>query len=231
MRPALLPLFFAACAAEPPPAAPTPPSPVVVEAPAAAPAAAPAEALLSRPLPAIGWRVAVEDGEVNNAELAALHTVLRPCPPSTQEWGARVSEGALRRLGAIVADEGVPDEGVESCLRAGLEAKPPTGAAMLRLHHVDPELDAWRAQLQGLLNRVVGPQRGATCVMVSFRLGKDGAPSGPKLTRSSGDPALDDAVMRAVLAWKEPLPAPSKAARQRIEDSEVTLCVTGTTAR
>ena len=37
--------------------------------------------------------------------------------------------------------------------------------------------------------------------------------------------------MRALNAWKEPLPAPSKAARQRIEDSEVTLCVTGTTAR
>ena len=226
MRFALFALLFAACAAEAPPAAPPAPA-AVVEAPAAPPAQAPP----SRPLPAIGWRVAVEDGEVPEAELAALQTVLRPCPPSSQEWGARVSEGALRRLGAIVADDLPPDEGVESCLRAGLEAKPPTTAAMLRLHHVDPELDAWRAQLQGLLNRIVGPQRGASCVMVTLRLGKDDVPAGPKLTRSSGDPTLDDAVMRALNAWKEPLPAPSKAARQRIEDSEVTLCVTGTTAR
>lgn len=229
MRTALFALLFAACAAEappPPPAAPPPAAPVVAEAPAPV-----VEAPPSRPLPAIGWRVAVEDGEVPEAELAALHTVLRPCPPSTQEWGARVSDGALRRLGAIVADDLPPDEGVESCLRAGLEAKPPSTSAMLRLHHVDPELDAWRDQLQGLLNRVVGPQRGATCVMVTFRLGKNGVPTAPKLARSSGEPSLDDAVMRALLAWKEPLPAPSKAARQRIEDSEVTLCVTGTTAR
>ncbi|MBK9369764.1 MAG: TonB C-terminal domain-containing protein [Deltaproteobacteria bacterium] len=154
--------------------------------------------------------MAVEDGEVPEAELAALQTVLRPCPPSTQEWGARVSDGALRRLGAIVADDLPPAEGVESCLRAGLEAKPPTTATMLRLHHVDPELDSWRAQLQGLLNRVVGPQRGASCVMVTLRLGKDDVPAGPKLTRSSGDPTLDDAVMRALNAWKEPLPAPSR---------------------
>ena len=229
MRAALLPLMIAACAAEPsapPPAAPPPPA----EAPAAPPA--PAEAAPpTRPLPAIGWRVAVEDGEVSEAELAALHTVLRPCPPSSQEWGARVADGALKRLGAIVADEDVPDEGVESCLRAGLEAKPPSTSAMLRLHHVDPELDAWREQLQGLLNRIVGPQRGASCVMVTLTLGPDGAPKGPKLTRTSGDPALDDAVMRALLAWKEPLPAPSKAARLRVEDGALTLCVTGTTAR
>ena len=230
MRPALLTLIFAACAAEPPPpAAPPTVAPALTEEVAEAPAAAPAPT--ARPLPAIGWRVSVEDGAVPEAELAALHAVLRPCPPSTQEWGARVSDGALRRLGAIVNDDLPPDEGVESCLRAGLEAKPPSAAAMLRLHHVDPELDAWHNQLQGLLNRIVGPQRGATCVMVTLRLSPDGAPSSPKLARSSGDAALDDAVTRALNAWKEPLPAPSKAARQRIEGDEVTLCVTGTTAR
>lgn len=227
-RAVLLTALLAACAAEPPPAAP-PPAPA--DAPTAAPVDAPAPELTARPLPAIGWRVAVEDGAVSEPELAALQAVLRPCPPSTQEWGARVADGALRRLGAIVADEGAPDEGVESCLRAGLEAKPPSTPAMLRLHHVDPELDAWRAQLLGLLNRIVGPQRGATCVMVTLRLGADGAPSAPTLTRTSGDPALDEAVMAALKAWREALPAPPKSARPRLDGDNLTLCVTGTTAR
>ena len=107
MRPALLTLIFAACAAEPPPpAAPPTVAPALTEEVAEAPAAAPAPT--ARPLPAIGWRVSVEDGAVPEAELAALHAVLRPCPPSTQEWGARVSDGALRRLGAIVNDDPPP---------------------------------------------------------------------------------------------------------------------------
>lgn len=172
-----------------------------------------------------GWTLTVEDGAPTAAEVAALERFVAHCPARQEDWIVRFAPGRTPKVGPV-GGSGQGDEDTRSCLEAGVKASPLVGPALLRLRWTDPEYDRWRANLQGALDQLVGPRAASSCVLLAFPVDAEGRLGAPSVALSSGDAALDQAVLAAVKAAPAPLP-PVPARVRAALGSRVELCVSG----
>ncbi|MCP4804957.1 MAG: hypothetical protein GY913_16835 [Proteobacteria bacterium] len=170
-----------------------------------------------------GWTPTVvgTDATVNKMTELVGH-----CPPDTTEWVARYDGGKVAKLGPV-AGSGDPDPRVESCLGAGLAARPLPDGVLVKLRWESDARSEWESQTLEILGQVVGPKDDQRCPTLRFPMA-DGVLGTPEVLHPSASETLDAEILAAVIAWPDPLPIVPEELRGLYGD-HVNLCVSGRT--
>lgn len=174
---------------------------------------------------AAGWTPSVVDGKVSPTLLSELEEVVAHCPHSHGDWVVRVTDTGQVKLGPVAGADS-DNAALESCLQAGLAARPVPGPVILRLSFKDPRTTTWEAAAVQGLNQQVGPERSGSCSTLRWRIGPGGVLSEPQLMQSSGSEDLDRRALSAAQAPQRALP-PVPQDLQALYGEHVDLCVGG----
>lgn len=170
-----------------------------------------------------GWNPTVVGTEATVAKMTEL---VGHCPPDTTEWVARYQDGKVAKIGPV-AGSGEPDPLVESCLTAGLAARPLPDGVLVKLRWESDARSTWEQQTLEILAQVVGPKDDRVCPTLRFPLA-DGVLGTPTIQHPSNHTELDAEILAAVTGWEQPLPAVPEPLHSLYGD-HVDLCVAGLT--
>lgn len=168
-----------------------------------------------------GWNPTIVGTE---ATVAKTDQLVGHCPPDTTEWVARYEGGEVVKLGPV-AGSGEKNGMVESCLMAGLSARPLPDGVMVKLRWESDARTDWEQKTLDILGQVVGPKKDQLCPTLRFPL-EGGSLGTPTVLHPTSNAELDAEILAAVIGWEQPLPQVPEDLRDFYGD-HVDLCVAG----